>query len=64
MLELINNFHTMKLDEKSLKNVLHHREIQTDKDFCIKIISYFRPVKLIRFSQHVLKKKNLEKRLV
>ena len=28
----LNNLHTMKLDEKTLKNILHHHVIPTNKD--------------------------------
>ena len=45
----LNNLHTMKLDEKTLKNILHHHVIPTNKDRQIKLISYFKPVKLCSF---------------
>ena len=45
----LNNLNTMKLDEKTLKNILHHHVIPTNKDRQIKLISYFNPEKLCSF---------------
>ena len=57
----LNNLHTMKLDEKTLKNILPHHVIPTNKYRQIKFISYLKPVKLCSFFSTRLSRTNLEK---
>ena len=42
----LGNLHKMKLDEKTLSNILHQHVMWTGTDQEIKQISYFRPQKL------------------
>ena len=42
----LSNLHTMKLDGKTLSNILHQYVMPTETDLKIKLLSYFRPRKL------------------